>query len=71
MHSFIFRHRLKGNEYFKSSDFELALREYSQSLNYLKSAAIYNNRAITCMYLYISNILSNQHHQYSCYHTAL
>lgn len=36
----------KGNECFKSKDYDEALKEYTQSLRIKKSAAAFNNRAI-------------------------
>lgn len=40
------RHRIKGNEFFKSSDYHQAISEYSRSLSYAQMAAVYNNRAV-------------------------
>lgn len=43
-----FRHRIKGNEFFKCCDFQQAIAEYNTSLTYESSAAVYNNRALVC-----------------------
>uniref|UniRef100_A0A1B0CE84 Sperm-associated antigen 1 n=1 Tax=Lutzomyia longipalpis TaxID=7200 RepID=A0A1B0CE84_LUTLO len=40
------KHKIKGNEYFKTKDFEEAHREYSKCIDIEPSAIAYNNRAI-------------------------
>ena len=42
--------REKGNECFKSKDYEEAIREYTQSLRFKRTAAAFNNRALVCKY---------------------
>lgn len=43
-----YRFRLKGNENFKCSNFSHALSDYTKSLEYFPTVAVYNNRALTC-----------------------
>lgn len=57
---FYHRHRIKGNEFFKCSEFQYAIAEYTRSLNYNPTAAVYNNRAVSreffvskCVYKFI------------------
>lgn len=45
---FFDRHRIKGNESFKCSEYQLAILEYTKSLSYAPTAAVYNNRAVAC-----------------------
>ncbi|XP_031619941.1 sperm-associated antigen 1 [Contarinia nasturtii] len=45
-HEFADKHRIKGNEFFKCSDYQQAINEYNTSLNYEPTAAVYNNRAL-------------------------
>ena len=40
--------KCKGNESFKSGCFEEALHYYTRSIQYMPTAASYNNRAMTC-----------------------
>lgn len=40
------RYKEKGNECFKSKDYEEAIREYTQSIRILPSSAAFNNRAL-------------------------
>lgn len=40
--------RTRGNEFYRSGDYEEALSYYSNSLSFRPSIAVYNNRAITC-----------------------
>lgn len=47
------RHRLKGNEFFRSAEYELALSEYTRSMTYAETAAAFNNRAAACKFLWI------------------
>ncbi|GAB0092440.1 sperm-associated antigen 1 [Sergentomyia squamirostris] len=41
------KHKIKGNEYFKTKDYADALQEYSRCLEIFPSAIGFNNRAIT------------------------
>lgn len=47
-HWFIRRYRIKGNDFFKTSEYDDAIAEYSKSINIFPTAAAYNNRAMTC-----------------------
>lgn len=40
------RYKEKGNDCFKSKDYEEAIQEYTQSIRILPSAAAFNNRAL-------------------------
>lgn len=42
------KHKEKGNECFKSKDFDEAILEYTQSIRIKPTAAAYNNRALMC-----------------------
>lgn len=48
MASFLIRHRIKGNEFFKCGEFQQAISQYTTSLAYAKTAAAFNNRALIC-----------------------
>lgn len=45
---FLFRHRIKGNEFIKCFEYQSAISEYTKSLNYMPTAAGYNNRSLAC-----------------------
>lgn len=38
----------KGNECYKAKEYDEAIKEYTQSLRVMKSAAVFNNRALIC-----------------------
>lgn len=44
------RYKEKGNDCFKSKDYEEAIQEYTQSIRILPSAAAFNNRSLMRMY---------------------
>lgn len=52
--SCVFRYRLRGNEYFRSKEFDNALLEYTRAIQICpeKAVAAYNNRALTCGYYF-------------------
>lgn len=41
------KHKEKGNDYFRSKEYEQALSEYNRSITIFPTAACFNNRAIT------------------------
>lgn len=49
------RHRICGNECFRSSDFDEAIVEYTKSLNIIIDARSFNNRAMACGYFQIAH----------------
>lgn len=45
---FTCRHRMCGNESYRSADFEEAIVEYTKSLHIIADSRCYNNRAMAC-----------------------
>lgn len=43
------KYKEKGNECFKSKEYDEAIKEYTQSLRIKKTPAAFNNRALVCM----------------------
>lgn len=48
------RHREKGNEFFKNKEFDEAIKEYSKSIQILPTIAGFNNRAMTCEFIFVT-----------------
>lgn len=44
-----------GNEFFRSSDYDDAIVEYTKSIQILSDARSYNNRAMACKSLQYNN----------------